>query len=310
MVAEHGGSGLIHERATATSLGLLRVWIFGLLALIPLLERTWTLTSLPLSAFSPPGVMGLIPDAIWSRVFSPLGFGLILTLVIGGCIIVCSGLIPSRGFALTVSALVLFEQGIARGFSGHVNHAELVLVYSAVILSFFPIYDALSVRKTTPRPGGSAISYRMPFILIMILFTFSYSFAGAARISEGIDVFTSDTLRNLMLSEWMESAGNVPRDTLIVTLLSVTPPIVIRMVYLLTTLGELLAPIALWNRQLRLTFVAFALAFHIVNLILLDVTFFENIALLVVFSEVWFHHLAGALQRLAASTNQPEVVAS
>jgi hypothetical protein len=201
-----------------------------------------------------------------------------------------------------VTALLFFYQGVLRGFAGHMNHAELLLLFSTLIVAIFPCFDGLSFRK--PREGErEGTLYSVPFVAIAFLFCLTFTFVGAARLGNGLGLFFTDTLRNLTIEHWIEMGTIKGRmffaPTSPILAFEFIPSVLYRVSYLASTLLELLAPLALISKRFRFLFVGFALTFHIANLVLLGVPFIENIFLLVVFSEHWFHDIAGALDRAA-----------
>ena len=148
----------LHAQATASSLGLARVLVFGIWLYHLAVDPLQRLSELPRSAFQPPGVLALAPGRFGEvalRSSSLLAFkaGLLLALVL-----IVLGLVPSQLLlGMTAAGLVVY-QGLVRGFSGHMNHAELALLYISMLFVFFPVFDGLTVRsgRTRARPGDRA----------------------------------------------------------------------------------------------------------------------------------------------------------
>ncbi|HUO45509.1 MAG TPA: hypothetical protein VM470_01615 [Acidimicrobiia bacterium] len=298
---------MIHSRASASSLGLLRIYVFAIWSIILLVEGLPALAHLPGAAFRPRGVLMVIPGAVWDVLLSSTGLGVLVAVIVAGTVTVALGLVPSRALALVVAGLLMLEQGLVRGFSGHINHAELVLLYGTLLLPFFPIFDVLSLRHPRRSEAARPVMYQAPFVLFVLIFVVSFSLTGVARLVKGPPLFLSDALRNLTIRDWMESGSVVAgayafpaASALLAT--SLAP--LFRLAYFGATMAEVLAPVALFNRQLRLAFVGFALAFHVANLLLLGVTFYENLLLLVLFSQHWFHDLGERLEG-SRSTRRP-----
>lgn len=284
----------IHGPAGASSLGLLRILVFGTWAAIPLLERLPNLSDLPVAAFAGPGPLALLPDTLTRGLLSAGSLWLITGLMSVSCLIVASGLVPDRRITWFAVAIVVLEQGIVRGFSGHINHAELALLYVTVTLALFPVYDGLARNRAKVTSSGS--HYRAAFLVAMVIFTFTFAFVGVSRLSEGPALFQTDTLYNLLLRQPLASADLASGNVDLPFYLSSEARPMVRFGYVLTTFAEALAPLALLTRRTRIAFVWFALAFHVVNLLLLGVTFYENIVLLSIFSERWFHRVANWLE--------------
>jgi len=288
----------IHRQASASSLGLLRIVIFGTWALIPIVERLPLLAEIPTRVFAPPGPLAILPSDTIAWLTSGGGLWAVTLLVVVGSGIVALGVLPYRAVAVSVALMIMLHQGVVRGFSGHINHAELAIAYTAFVIALFPIYDGLSIVKPTESQSTSVLMYRAPFLISMVIFTVSFSFAGVARLSEGLEFFATDTLRNLFAERWL---GSIAIDQGAIRevpwYLDETLAVPIRSMFVVTTLLEIVAPVLLIWRSTRMAFVVFAIGFHVVNLAFLGVTFFENLVLLVVFSEHWLHRVASLLDR-------------
>lgn len=295
---------LLHERATPASLGLLRIWIFGIWLVYLLVDPLHLLAYLPREVFSAPGVLRIVPEPVFDLLLSETGLHALRLLTLGGILAVILGLVPSRLFAVSVTALLVFYQGILRGFAGHMNHAELLLLFATGVVAIFPSFDGLSLRK--PKTGEREQSlYSTPFVAIALLFCLTFTFVGAARIGNGFGLFFTDTLRNLTIEHWIEM-GTIEGQRFVapvspILAFEIIPSVLYRLSYLASTLLELLAPLALISKRFRYLFVAFAFTFHVANLFLLGIPFIENMFLLVVFSEMWFHDIAAALDRAVRS---------
>jgi hypothetical protein len=199
-----------------------------------------------------------------------------------------------------VTALLFFYQGVLRGFSGHMNHAELLLLYATGIVAVFPCFDALSVRKAKS-VTQKQVMYAAPFVVIGILLCVTYSFVGIVRLAKGPELFFGDTMRNLILHHWIE-LGDISGPAFAaplgrIAILDVLPPSVVQAGYVLGTMFELLAPFALVSRRFRFLFVGFAATFHVLNAVGLGVLFTENCLLLIVFSQAWFHRVANVVHQ-------------
>jgi hypothetical protein len=302
-------AAFLHEQATASSLGLARVLVFGIwlyhLAVDPL-ER---LSELPRTAFEPPGVLAVVPEPLWDvalRSSSLLAFklGLLLALVL-----VVLGILPSRLLlGLTAAGLVVY-QGLVRSFSGHMNHAELALLYISMLFVFFPVFDGLTVRSWRANRAGGSPSRRGPvdrapyvagMLAACLVLSLTYFFVGAVRLWKGIDLFGTSTLRDLVASFGLQDgrldgAAVVPAGTQ-AALLAV-PLLVFQAAFVVSTVIELAAPLAVLSRRLRPIIVLSLLLFHLAILVAMNVPFTENMFLLALFSGTWFHRIAAWLDR-------------
>jgi hypothetical protein len=296
----------LHQDATASSLGLARVLVFGIWLYQLATDPVQRLAELPHATFDPPGALRVLPSRIWDLLLEPpvlltLKVGLLLALAL-----VILGLPRSKALlALTVGALVAY-QGIVRGFSGHINHAELPLLYISLLLVFFPVFDGLTVWTWRGRPEASAAGRgpddRAPYVAGMLaaclILSVTYFFVGVVRLWKGIDLFATPALRGY-IAEHAFQGGRFDGST--TTPLSVPaaalglPLWFLQVAFALSTVLELAVPLALFSRRLRPVIVLGLLLFHVTIWAFMDVPFPENMCLLVLFSGVWFHRIAARL---------------
>jgi hypothetical protein len=300
----------LHQDATASSLGLTRALVFGIWLYQLATDPLQRLAELPHAAFDPPGVLRVLPGAVWDHLLEApvlLAFkaGLLLALTA-----VILGLARSKVLlALTVGGLIGY-QGIVRGFSGHINHAELALLYISLLLVFFPVFDGLTVWTLRGRPGpseaGQQPNDRAPYVTAMLaaclILSLTYFFVGAVRLWKGIDLFGSPALRGY-IAEHALQGGRFDRTT--TTPLSVPaaalglPLWFLQVAFALSTVLELAVPLALFSRRLRPVIVLGLLVFHTTIWAFMDVPFPENMCLLALFSGVGLHRIAARLDQRA-----------
>jgi hypothetical protein len=291
----------LHAQATASSLGLARVLVFGIWLYHLAVDPLQRLSELPRSAFEPPGALAVVSTrigevALRSSSLLAFKFGLLLALVL-----VVLGLVPSQVLvAMTAAGLVVY-QGLVRSFSGHMNHAELALLYISMLLVFFPVFDGLAVRprRAHARPGDRA-PYVAGMLVACLVLSLTYFFVGAVRLWKGVDLFGTSTLRGLVSSFALQDGrfdgasvvpAGVPAGILVL------PPLAFKVAFAVSTLIELSAPLALFSRRLRPFIVAGLLLFHLSILVAMHVPFPENMCLLALFSGIWFHRVAAWLDR-------------
>jgi hypothetical protein len=291
----------LHVQATASSLGLARVLVFGIWLYHLAVDPLQRLSELPRSAFAPPGVLAVVPGRIWDVVLRSSSllafkFGLLLALVL-----VVLGLVPSQVLLGVTAAGLVAYQGLVRGFSGHMNHAELALLYISMVFVFFPVFDGLTVRpwRTRARSGDRA-PYVAGMLVACLVLGLTYFFVGAVRLWKGIDLFGTSTLRDLVSSFALQDgrfdgASVVPSG--VPAAILVLPPPTFKVAFAASTLIELSAPLALFSRRLRPFIVAGLLLFHLSILVAMNVPFPENMCLLALFSGTWFHRVAAWLDR-------------
>jgi hypothetical protein len=292
---------VIHERADRSTLALLRVWIFGIWFVQLLFDPLQQLSALPDDLFRPPGFLKVVPTSLWSRILEERSLMAFRVILLGLLLLVALGTFRRPYVPILTAALVAAYQGIVRGYSGHMNHAEIMLLWATMLIVFFPMSDVLSVRR--PRDGGPDVDRqaRAGVLALAILFAASYFFVAAVRIFKGIDLFRTDALRNNLAGHWVETGRLVdgvyrlPSGT---PLWDSVPASVLQLLFVGVTVLELVVPLVIVSKWARWLITPGLLLFHILNIVLLGIPFFEDMLMLVLFSNVWF---AAVGRRLAAS---------
>ena len=304
------GRPFLHQDASANSLGLARILVFGIWFYELAVDPIQHLAELPASAFSPPGILRLLPDQLWNLLLSSSFLFTLKGGILIGLALVILGLTHSKIIlGLIVGALVIY-QGILRGFSGHMNHAELALLYISALFVFFPVFDGLALRR--PRaitgqkdPDETTARDRAPYVTAMIaacaLLSLTYCFVGAVRIWKGIGLFGTPALRDHVANLAIQGGqfdGNtiIPVDVAAAVL--GLPLGLFQFFFVITTLFELMAPLAIFGRLLRFVIVSGLVLFHVSAWAFMNIPFWENMCLLVLFSGTWFHQVAAWLGRL------------
>jgi len=291
----------LHQQATASSLGLARVLVFGIWLCHLAVDPIQRLSELPRSAFDPPGVLAVVPGQLWdvalrSSVLLAFKVGLLLAIVL-----IVLGLVPSRLLlGLTAAGLVAY-QGFVRSFSGHMNHAELALLYISVLFVFFPVFDGLTIRsRGAGRGSGDRAPYVAGMLAACIVLSLTYFFVGTVRLWKGVDLFAGSTLHDLV-SNYALQGGRFDGATVVPAAVPaavlVMPPLVFKVAFAVSTMLELSAPLAVLSRRLRPFIVVGLLLFHVSILLAMNVPFPENMCLLALFSGTWFHRVANWLDR-------------
>jgi hypothetical protein len=292
---------MIHERADRTTLALLRVWMFGIWFVSLLLDPIQQLAALPDDLFQPPGFLKVVPMSMWSRLLeerSLMAFRVVLLVLL---FLTAIGTFRKPYVPILTAALVAVYQGVVRGYSGHMNHAEIMLLWATMLVVFFPMSEALSVRR--PRDGGPDVDRqaRAAVLALAILFAASYFFVAAVRLFKGVDLFETDSLRNNLAGHWIGS-GHLVDGTYVLPsgtpLWDAIPGGVLKLLFLGVTVLELVVPLVIVSKWSRRLVTPGLLLFHIANIVLLGIPFIEDMLMLVLFSDVWFAALG---RRLAAA---------
>jgi len=282
---------MIFKRATTFHLGIARVLVFGILLLDLLVDELTALVSMPMEAFLPHGILNLLPAA-WMEDILTYGFLSSFCLVYG--LIVAVGLI-GFGPAWLVTGLALlgtiFFQGLARGFGGHVNHQELIVLVSLFFFLSKRSFAAVSVNAILCKASVSEEDDEISRFLLRALsfwVLMTYFMIGVARLqTSDWRVYQTNSmtfyvvLHSAKWNYWDFSLGrNLLNQPVLEWFLRISFPV--------ATLLEVAAPLALLVRQLVWPIVISLLLFHIAIMLTMNIFFWQNILLLFVPLLGWF----------------------
>lgn len=277
---------MLHASASAQKLGALRIIVFGLLLGYVITTPIEYLSYLPPQFHVRMGLLRLLPDDLWGALRSTTGLMLLRGLIAAGALLCVLGTRGYRAIALsTVSLWLVFEGSL---YLGAASHRELATLYCAVILAVFPAADGLSVRARgnpdKPRPSEYAAAMQ----LMAFSLCFTYAVTAFYRLAHGSpQVFWGDS----MLSHLV---GNADRNgtfgfTYGAQLARTLGPstLVLNIGFFIGTLFEALALVCFFSRWFRVAFIAFALAFHTINLLGMNIEFTLNMVLAVALLIEW-----------------------
>lgn len=251
------------------------LWI-GALLLLPLSD----IGTLPISAHLNTGLLRWIPDKLLAIILTPIVLSALKFGTVAGIV---GHLFWRQRTSLAVTACVGLTviQCLLRGF-GHVNHAEIILLFAAYTVTYFDYIDETS----SPANAKQIPSTGAPLTAIVFVLCFSYALTGVCRISNGgIRVFTSQSLTAVcemasLSSRYFDlSFGSKLMDRpIFVTILETGYPIV--------TLLEILAPLCLVSLWFRRGFLLMMLPFHVMTFLVMGILFWENLALYVLLFDI------------------------
>lgn len=268
--------------STPEAVGLLRVWVFGLWLVDVARDPLGDLAHLPRELFTPPGLLMLLPEAWWDLVLSAVGLTCLKTLLLVTLIAATAGWV-FRPAALLASLLLIMTQGMIRGF-GHINHAEIPMLYAAFLLALFPCADAWALRHSRV-PRARPEVYAAPFLLIVAALCFSYFFAGVNRVIHGREVFFSQSMQSWLISGALREAGSSPGLGRLANDMPVFQ-LTMNAGFYLVSLLELLAPISLVSRRFRWIFCPLMGLFHLLAWFGMNLLFWAHLALLPTFFNI------------------------
>jgi hypothetical protein len=269
---------MIHARVSAERLALVRVVLFAALAGYALAVPGEHLAALPPGLHQPSGLTAYLPSVC----FTPAGWLTIRFAAASSLLLAALGVRPFRWFAAV--GMLCFTMFVAMLHPGHREVGALLVGYAVAA------GPSAAAWTLGPRDRASAPPSHFALTLQVASFAFliPYSLIGVQRLLEGAPtVFLDDSM------VW-HVASNSGRNgsfafTLGAALLTLVPGArtALAFGYFVATYLEALAPFALFHRGFRRLIVVFALAFHAMNLFLLNIEFVLNMIVVVLLLVDW-----------------------
>ena len=275
----------IHSNATASTLATVRIMVLVCWFIKIATSQMTSLGYLSLELFHAHGIMKLVPRSVISFATAPSPLIALQCLILTLTGLAIAGVGRKPVLAL-IAFLLTFYFGIAKGFGGHVNHRELLLLYVTYLLIFLPCFQ---VYTLFPRPSKQPLHrhdapiFAASMQLICSLLLLNYFFVGIARICVGFpDVFAPSVMFDWVLSrnvrpnpyDWGIGLWMLGNEWGRLQLAIALP---------ISTVVEIIAPICLWcGNRLRNALIVALMGFHIGIFFIMNIAFFENIALLAI----------------------------
>lgn len=296
MVARVASRVRIHPRATAETLALARILV-GLLWLLRLIpDPVHRLGYLPAELWFARGVMEVVPEPVMLGLLDPVALTTLRFVAMALAVLVVLGIRPHRFGLLALTLTMILYLGIAKGFGGHVNHRELVLLYVTGLLVFLPCFDGLAVHPDRRPPGGDE-RYRASMIAICLVIVTSYMFVGVGRLAMGFpQVFDPDVMRGWMVHRSLR-ANPLGPEFGAALLDSPLSRYALPAMLPVSTILEILAPMALFlRRRPRLVLVACLASMHVGIALLMNIVFVESLFLLLLLLDYtpWYERMLSA----------------
>ncbi len=278
----------LFKYTNATDLGIVRVTVFGVWFIIILLSPISNYALLPIDLFKPIGIYSLIYSVEIGFVLEVLlseNFLKILKMTtLMGCLLACFGTKYFRYFAIPTVVMLFMIDSVIKSFSGSVNHAELVLLYSAFIISIFPSGDGFKlfslgkVKNFYDRDSDYSVS----ILLVASILCFSYLFIGVHRLLHGgIEQFFNNALEiYLIKNSFFYTKYGFDWGLFIVSneiLLNL-----FKVGFFVITLFEVLSLLILVSNSFRYIWLAMMIPFHLFTLLSMNIFFWENLVLITV----------------------------
>jgi predicted DCC family thiol-disulfide oxidoreductase YuxK len=178
--------------------------------------------------------------------------------------------------------LLVFDM-VYKGYAFFFWHGQFLLIYSAAILSLTPCGDAYRLAPGASSDRARWAQYRVAPLLITLVVTSTYSVLGIRRIVEGgwmiyfdNSILDSTAVRAFEPAYFAFQFGLWP-------LYSPALATLFKLGFAVVTVFEALAPLAVISRKFRRIWVCVILTFHITALVSMNIWFWENTLLLLLF---------------------------
>lgn len=270
----------LHARVTAQKLAAVRVVLFSMLCGYALVVPGEYLGLLPAGFHHGVGWSDLLPRVL----FSPSGLA---SVRYGAALLLLAAALGVKPFrSLALAGLALFTLYLALIGA---SHRELAAVYLGVALALGPSATVWSIgRRSDERTPVKPEAFAATLQVATFVFLLTYALIGAERLIRAAPTAFFDG------SMIWHIASNSGRNgtfgfTFGYRLVESVPHAraLFGAGFLVSTLFEALAPLALFSRGFRRMFVLFALAFHTANLVLMNIEFTLNCVVVVLLLVDW-----------------------
>jgi hypothetical protein len=271
---------VLHAGARAADLAVLRVAVFVTWLAVVARTPLDLYPDIPAELFEPRGVMRLLPTE--ALLAAPTALLTLKVLAVAGCALCVLGIRPFPAVAVpTVSLLVVFD-GATKSLGLYANHDLAALLFVAMLVSFFPAGDAISVMGRRRDAPPSSDLYGAALQLSVLVLALTYALAGFRRlITGGVEVFATDSIVLWLVarsSEW--AAYGFDEGLRVLDHEWLRPAMVLGM--LVATVAEALSPLVLCSRRFRLVWVPVIVGFHLFTLLTMRIFFWPNLVLIAV----------------------------
>jgi hypothetical protein len=278
---------LLHHDAPASALRPLRIIVFAVWFIRVAFKPLHQLALIPDSLYHPVGLLALLPSSVEALLRGAVVLQALQAAALLSFALVIAG-IALRPMMVVSCVLMTLFASLWRGFAGHIDHESILILLAGYLLTLFAFADTRVAWKGERYVPGGPTRAGIQLTTILAVLLLVYTVVGVYRTVRGTPaVYTTDSLTFWALRNSYETAnptGHFGRYVIdypwMGTMLSSGFPVV--------TLVELTAMLALFSRWYRYLFLAVMVPFHVLSLFVLDVFFWENMALYVLFFELWY----------------------
>lgn len=266
---------MLHNKANAYSLGMVRIWVFSLAAFSRLLTPVWEMCEIP--NYQPLGIMRLLGAQNWAPLITIEVAYCIQAIAIALLILVAAGVGPYRILAPLACLVFIITEGLIRG-SEVTSHANVILILCTCILACFPAGDALRLFQQKKQAIMPHAQYRSALVTLSLVFCTTYLFVAARRLSSsGIEIYFDDSILSaIALRDAELGAAGGPGKW---ACESVFAAWTLRIGFPLVSLFEFLTPLCIFSHRFRWMWMTMMIPFHIGTGVMMGIWFPYNLAL-------------------------------
>lgn len=284
---------LMHWDATPADLRLVRRLVFATWFIRVAFKPLEQLALIPVSLYEPVGPLALLPASLEHLLHGAAFLYALKAATLLAFALVIAG-VALRPMMVASCVLMTLFACLWRGFAGHIDHESVLILYAGYVLTLFELADAWAERRGEPTAPGGPSRAGLPLTAILFTLCLAYTMVAVFRMLRGAPtVFTTNSLTFWALRNAYETAEPawgwgkyVVQYPWLGWMLNGGFPVI--------TLFELTALAALFSRWYRYTFLLMMVPFHLLSLFVLDVFFWENMVLYVLFFELGRRALKGA----------------
>ena len=268
---------LLHADASARTLGVARIWVFGMCLADLLREPTHELADIPFVYLSRVGPLVVLPASWFAALYTASGLAVLKTATAALLVASIAGLRPFRPIAVTACVLLTVQYALLRS-TGDVNHGELAMLYAAWVLAVSPSADALAVGARPPERAPAV--HAAPMVLIAFLFCLTYALTGIYRLAMGAPAIFLDDAGTWPVLRAALRPGPFDRAYGAEILASPAGWSAFPVVFAWVTLLEVLAPLCLVLAPFRRLWLVSTVVFHLASWLTLQILFVHNLLLM------------------------------
>lgn len=273
---------LMHEDASPGALRLVRILVFATWFLRVVFKPLHKLAYIPDSLYEPVGILALLPSSVEHLLRTTAFLHGLKAAALVSFLVVIAGLWRPWSMVGASVLMTLFAM-LWRGFAGHIDHESILILFAGYLLTLFELADRRAERTGARIAPGGPTQAGIPLTAIMAVLLIVYMNVAIFRLVHGFpEIFTSNSLTFWALRNNYETA----RPVIGLGKYVIEYPWMGKMLdggFPVITLIELTSLLALISKEYRWIFLAMMVPFHVLSLFTLDVFFWENMVLYVLF---------------------------